>query len=355
MRGHPLYALLGFVAAVVTFTTVFFTPTSQSAPESEPLAKTLLADFTTASPLTPLPPRAALAAPPTPPAPSAPQPLFASVARFRDAATWCRANPFLRAWRDADFTAAAASLVKWRGAIVELTHELTWGAHLAEAATHKPYDALPPAQALAGCVRHGAGSGGKWICGGNAAQLAPGCVIYSVGSDGDLTFERDMIKATPCEIHTLDCTLTTAKTPARGEHARLHFHPLCIGNDDRPGSLYPSLGGIMAALGHGHVDIIKLDIEGFEFRVVESLFGAFLAQGTAAPLPFQLLVEVHYLTHTDLGWGRGGHPGLSSGDMAILHTNLAEMGYVLVHREDQGECGYCTELVFVRAFGGHAC
>jgi hypothetical protein len=31
-------------------------------------------------------------------------------------------------------------------------------------------------------------------------------------------------------------------------------------------------------------------------------------------------------------------------------VNLAEMGYVPVHRESNGECPYCEEFVVVKAF-----
>jgi hypothetical protein len=75
-----------------------------------------------------------------------------------------------------------------------------------------------------------------------------------------------------------------------------------------------------------------------------------LRGGDAVALPWQLLMEQHYLTNTEVGWGKGQNPGLSAGDMAILWLNLADMGYVLVHREDQAECGYCTELVALRVF-----
>jgi hypothetical protein len=45
--------------------------------------------------------------------------------------------------------------------------------------------------------------GGKLIC--DLGRLRPPCVIYSLGSQGDYSFERDMLRLTQCEVHTFDC------------------------------------------------------------------------------------------------------------------------------------------------------
>ena len=272
-----------------------------------------------------------------------------SVARFRSPATWCRANPFLASWAPSDFEAAAAALAAWRGSIVRLTHEETWRAHPGGGvpATHAPFASLPRVINTTGCKRYGAGEGGKWVC--DAAILQDGCVVYSLGSDGDFSFETAMLAASPCTTHTLDCTLSNARTPVNLP-PRSAFHPLCLGDDDSATSRFRSLRSIMGQLGHASVDVLKVDIEGFEYRLVEGLFRTFLEEGDVAKLPWQLLMEQHYLTHTEVAWGKGKDPGLSSGDMAVLWMNLADMGYVLVHREDQGACGFCTELTALRVF-----
>lgn len=299
------------------------------------------------------PPAPSCAAPPPLAAAPPPRPAagarFRSVASFRDPAFRCTANPFLAGWRDADFAAAAEALVAWRGTVVQLTHEDGWLAHrFPNPATHKPYMSLPRTLNSTGCARYGGGAGGKWVC--DAAALAAGCTVYSLGSDGEVSFEAAVGAAAPgCTIHTLDCTLTPEKVP-RNLPPRTHFHPLCMGSDDAPDAQFRSLRSIMRELGHTSVEVLKVDIEGFEYRLVEALMRTFLEEGDAVALPWQLLMEQHYLTNTEVGWGKGQNPGLSAGDMAILWLNLADMGYVLVHREDQAECGYCTELVALRVF-----
>jgi hypothetical protein len=183
-------------------------------------------------------------------------------------------------------------------------------------------------------LRYGSGDdGGKWVCG--LAALQQGCIIYSLGSDGNFAFENSMVESSPCEIHTFDCTITSAKVPGN-LNPRIHFHPLCLGDDADNGAKagsYRSLSSLMAELGHAQVQLLKMDIEGYEFRVIEALFKGFLA-GKGSSLPLQIAFEQHYLTNTEVGWGKQ-NPGLSAGDMAIAWVNLAEMGYVLVHREDQ--------------------
>ena len=46
----------------------------------------------------------------------------------------------------------------------------------------------------------------KYVCG---AQLLgqQQCVVYSFGSNGEVTFERDMIEKAGCEVHVFDPTL----------------------------------------------------------------------------------------------------------------------------------------------------
>jgi hypothetical protein len=270
-------------------------------------------------------------------------------ARFGDPATWCTSNVFLRSWSALDYSGRAASLVAWRGSVVHKTHEVALGVHSANSgASHWQYTSLPEVRFLGSWQRYGTADGGKWISG--LANLRAPCVVYSLGSDGDLSFEEAVTRASPCEVHTLDCTLTSEKTP-RILPERVHFHALCLGDDDAPGARFRSLRSIMAQLGHSQIDLLKVDIEGFEYRVVEALFRNFMVLGDDMQLPHQLLLEQHavtYLSPDVLKWGGG--PGLTSGDMAILWLNLIEMGYVLVHREDQAPCPTCTELVAVRAF-----
>ena len=213
----------------------------------------------------------------------------------------------------------------YRSSIVALTHELTWGEHLV--VTHKPYASLPQVQALEGCQRLGHGDGGKWVCG--AGALPAGCTVYSLGSNGNFQFEQAVLAATPCEVFTFDCTISASRLPAALD-PRIHFYPLCVGDSEDADSPFRSLASLMRQLGHAQVDLLKVDIEGFEYRLVEGIFRGFLEAGWAGALPMQILMEQHYLSNEAVKWGKGNNPGLSAGEMAILWMNLSEMGYVLV-------------------------
>ena len=47
--------------------------------------------------------------------------------------------------------------------------------------------------------------GGKHIC---LDSLEPGrCVVYSLGSRGDFSFERDIVRQLNCSVYTFDCTV----------------------------------------------------------------------------------------------------------------------------------------------------
>jgi hypothetical protein len=48
------------------------------------------------------------------------------------------------------------------------------------------------------CLPLSQGDGAKIMCG--VSTLQPGCLIYSLGSNGDVSFEQDILKNTPCEV-----------------------------------------------------------------------------------------------------------------------------------------------------------
>ena len=279
-------------------------------------------------------------------------PLGRSVSAYRNPATFCRANPFVASWSDASFSSAAASLTEYRSTVVHRTHELTWNKHLPNAqgaVSKEPYQSLPNAVPCGGNLY--SDGDGKLVCHLETLKTKPECIIYSLGSDGNVDFENNMLKETLCDIFIFDCTLNEEKTQtvhnAVAKHQRLHFYPICLGGDDDVKSAYRSLASLMKEYGHTFIDLLQMDIEGYEFRVVEALFSGWL-KGDAA-LPSQISMEQHYLTQPGLAWG--GHvPGLSAGDMAILWINLAEMGYVIVAAEPQSACSYCIEISAVRAF-----
>ena len=125
-----------------------------------------------------------------------------------------------------------------------------------------------------GKSRHGrVGDGGKWICGARTLLSKPGCVIYSLGSNAETSFETDMALETECEIHVFDPTQTSVPMPSTHRSGNNNFHSYAIGN---PAQSSPwqtkSLEAVMKGFGHKWIDVLKMDIEGGEWDFLESLF-----------------------------------------------------------------------------------
>ena len=148
--------------------------------------------------------------------------------------------------------------------------------------------AIVPLQAVRACpelARYGGqhaqdkivGDGGKLLCG--LTSLPRDCVIYSLGSANDFSFEETMLRATPCAIHTFDCTVDGATKPA---DSRIVFHRQCLGDGGAPG--FFSLPQLAAQNGHTRIDLLKMDIEGGEYGVFASLLAA-ASSGNTGLLP----------------------------------------------------------------------
>lgn len=146
------------------------------------------------------------------------------------------------------------------------------------------------------------GDGGKWVCGVRALLEDRPCLIYSLGSRGDTSFEEEILSRTACEVHTFDPDVTQGIESAL---PGLHFHAIGIGRDN--GTALTSLDDrkmhsieqVMGKLGHKWVDVLKMDIEGHEWDVLSDVFAK-----SGAQLPTtQLLVEVHWPGNAERVWG----------------------------------------------------
>ena len=117
-------------------------------------------------------------------------------------------------------------------------------------------------------------------------------------------FELSIAKATNCEIHTFDCNVAIPKVPPKLS-SRLTFHKSCVGGRnelDAEGHAFRTLASIQAELGHKKVDLLKVDIEGFEWE----LFNTW--EDTQSTLPFQISTELHLTAF----WNSAGAPDTSA-------------------------------------------
>lgn len=189
--------------------------------------------------------------------------------------------------------------------------------------------------------------GSKWLCGPSSFK-AP-CVIYSMGSRGDYTFEEAMLALTQCHIHTFDCTFANGKSI----HPRHFFHKLCIsGNPKETLPNFKTYGEITRMLDHTEIALLKMDIEGYEFDVLSGF------SESDKYLPNQIALEIHL---DDLYWGTPAHLNandfsnlfwpqhvLSMSDMSLFLFHLANLGYALVNKEDNPNGTCCFEVTLVK-------
>lgn len=131
------------------------------------------------------------------------------------------------------------------------------------------------------------------------AGVKEGCLVYSVGSDGDFSFEESVRAeiSAECEIHTFD---PNPVQHYNGENASapdfVSYHAYPVGTDmgsrvgaaqqDSPGKSMPD---IVSELGHEGrtIDLFKIDCEGCEFETYESWFGSNV-------IIQQILIELHW-------------------------------------------------------------
>jgi hypothetical protein len=265
----------------------------------------------------------------------------------------CTRNRVLDDWAPEDFERASASAKHF---LATGLREATESSIFSEG--WKVFDFMPALQDCSPLLRYppSVEDGGKFLC--NLPSLVTasgadgGCVIYSLGSAGDFSFENGMLAVTPCDIFTFDCTLSAEKviSTTSSLHPRIHFHPICLGDSDDELSQYRSLASLTRQFNHSAgVSLLKMDIDGFEYRVLDGLFSRALLghAGALSSLPDQISFELHHLVLLE-GWTQPSR--LSAGHLILFWERLLHLGYMPVSREDNPLCPHCSEFTVVRAF-----
>lgn len=125
--------------------------------------------------------------------------------------------------------------------------------------------------------------------------------------------------------------------------------PLSGLGENHPACSYKTLCGdtwtleqIQTSLNHTTVELLKLDIEGWEWPIFD-------IETTNASMPMELLMEVHYDVRRD-GFRGVIHDQTmeKASDMVRLQSRLLGLGYAAVYRDDNPDCRHCTELTLVR-------
>ncbi len=158
----------------------------------------------------------------------------------------------------------------------------------------------------------GGGAWATWLEG-----IGPDSVVYSFGAGTDISFDLDVHARTGAEVHIFDPTPRSIEWVRRQQlPEKVHFHDFGVGAVDGEITFYPPrressshfspvpryrqgseqgavvaevlcLRSIMARLGHRRIDLLKIDIEGGEYDVLDNML--------AERIPVsQLLVEFHH-------------------------------------------------------------
>ena len=122
------------------------------------------------------------------------------------------------------------------------------------------------------------------------AWPGPDAVIYSGGVGEDITFEQELIRRFGVKIHIFDPAPVATRTIALANNDRLLFKPVglaactaakfSIGGGKASSTWFKGGGNEtlpcttllheMEMNGHDSIDLLKIDIEGFEYEVLES-------------------------------------------------------------------------------------
>lgn len=197
---------------------------------------------------------------------------------------------------------------------------------------HSYFDIFKPTFVCPGKVLRlpeGSVDGGKWMC--DMSNVIKPCVIYSIGSNGDYSYERKMLRF-GCDIHTFDCTGDFSAGAPKG----VTYHKWCVGGTDDESKSYYTIPTMMNKLGHHRVDYLKMDVEGWEYPALPVL-----AKMERERLPIQLGFEVHRWISPDAS-------ALLRETVDFMQM-LANLGYRLICREDNivARLPCCSEMVYV--------
>ena len=191
----------------------------------------------------------------------------------------------------------------------------------------------------------------KWVC--NPSKLSNPCLIFSLGSNNEYSFEESVLKETPCSVHTYDCTVDGRSI----DPERHFFHKQCVGSLEQSTSddAFVTIDQAVMAIGASKLDLLKMDIELFEWDVIAQW------QESDKFLPEQMSFEVHRSDDSPPEWPllvnqvqtsrndpihwQGAH-GLTIAHVSLLFMHLANLGYGLTAKELNAQC--CAEFNVMR-------
>ena len=194
-------------------------------------------------------------------------------------------------------------------------------------------------------VREGQRSGVWTVC---PLGLTADSVVYSFGVGDNIAWDLAMIRRFGVEVHAFDPTPASVRW-VRGQSlpSGFHFHEFGLASkdgslrfaaprrlkdvnyaplreaDSRPAAASVTapvrrLDSIRRQLGHGRIDVLKMDIEGGEYEVIDDVL-------TSRAVVRQLLVEFHH-----------HFPGVGLAKTLHAVRSLEAAGFHIFHISDRG-------------------
>lgn len=171
-------------------------------------------------------------------------------------------------------------------------------------------------------------------------------IVYSGGIGEDISFDLELIKSTKCNIWGFDPTLRSkmfiennlsdnfifqhygisnfdgsALFEPPSNPAHVSYKQTSTGNSEMP---VKKISTIMRDFGHSHIDLLKLDIEGSEFDVIENILHEKI-------LPKQLSVEFHKTKTETIKWLNSFDLIKTFYTVTVFADNVIEAHFLLKH------------------------
>lgn len=181
------------------------------------------------------------------------------------------------------------------------------------------------------------GDGGKWVCDPHRITSKNECLVYSIGSNGDASFEAAILQdvSSDCEIHVFDFDDYSESVQQQTNHSHnVHYHQW--GLSSTTGGIFKSMKDTVNELGHEGrtINIFKMDCEGCELETFWLDANVKLQQ---------VLVEIHP-SFSLL------KPFVKLPETVELFRTLHDKGYVITHKEPNIQfagSGTCVEYNFL--------
>ncbi|MFQ5584972.1 MAG: FkbM family methyltransferase [Calditrichia bacterium] len=215
-------------------------------------------------------------------------------------------------------------------------------------------DVYYPLQYKCPCEKHGSDYGGWYIC---PQGIDRESIIYSIGVGEDVSFDLSLIEKYGLTVHAFDPTPMSIRwVKAQQLPQKFHFYDFGIADFDGTTKFYPPenpdyvshtitpnprssgepivvkmhrLSTIMQMLGHTRIDILKMDIEGAEYEVIDDIIRNEIDIR-------QILVEFHHrFSYVDVGWTRDAVEKLNGSGYRIFYISSLGEEYCFIRPETE--------------------